>query len=137
MKLTWTPSLAIGHELIDSQHIQIFGHFDEFAEGCANGRAKETLILLHGKLKEYADTHFREEEEIMQTSNYPEIEEHKREHRVFQKDIMRLAKEIKAENVTIMDIIQTNKFLVSWLTKHVQERDQSFGEFLRTSATGQ
>lgn len=135
MELTWTPALQIGHDLIDRQHIQLFGYLDELTEGCAKGRAKQTLILTHSKLKEYADAHFRDEEELMQTSSYPDIEKHRREHRVFQKDIIRIAKKITAENVTLMDIIQTNKFFISWLVNHVKESDQRFGDFLRDKAT--
>lgn len=137
MELTWTPDLAIGHNSIDRQHIQLFGYLDEFAEGCTKGSARETLISLFGKLKDYANAHFCEEEKLMQTVNYPEIEKHQREHGVFKKDLMMLKNKITAENITILDVIQMNKFLVSWLVNHVKESDQRLGVFLRNLSADQ
>ena len=130
MELTWTPALKIGNDLVDSQHIKLFRLFDEFAEGCAKGQARETLIALHASLREYAGSHFRDEEDLMQSSGYPELENHRRAHAVFLKDLQRLANQVSTEKVTLIDLVQTNKFLVSWLVNHVKNTDQRVGRFL-------
>ena len=134
MELTWTPALRIGNEMIDSQHVELFGFFDKFVDGCANGKGKETLIDLHKSLKEYANSHFRDEEALMQSSGYPDIEQHKREHRKFQRDMSELREKISAHGVTLIDLVQTNKALVGWLVNHVKEVDQKFGSFLNDAA---
>ena len=133
MGLTWTPDLEIGHETIDRQHIQLFGLLDEFSESCAKGKAQEALILIYGQLKEYAEAHFREEEELMRTSNYPDIEKHQHGHRFFEEDLMEMGKKISAKNLTMLDVIHMNEFLVNWLVNHVKKSDKRFGDFLRDS----
>ena len=137
MELTWTPALKIGHDEIDRQHVELFGLFDAFVEGCASGRGKETLIKLHKSLKEYAVSHFRDEEALMLKSGYPGIEQHKREHRKFQRDIQELNGKIGAQGITLIDLVQTNKVLVNWLVNHVRDTDQKFGVFLSEAAAGE
>ena len=130
MELKWTPALSIGHDMIDSQHIELFSLFDKFIEGCAKGEGKPTLLKLHASLKEYTNTHFRAEEALMQGSNYPGLARHQREHQKFQKDISEISGQISDQGPTLISLVQTNKALVSWLVNHVQETDQKFGRFL-------
>lgn len=130
MELKWTTALEIGHEIIDDQHKELFGAFDEFVDGCANGKGKETLLKLHEHLALYTKNHFQEEEALMQGSGYPDLESHRREHQRFQKDLADLRGKISAEGATLMSLVQSNKVLVAWLVNHVQDTDQRFGHFI-------
>lgn len=131
MELNWTPALSIGHEEIDSQHIALFKHFRDFVDGCSQGDAKETLIELHARLKDYADQHFAAEEALMQQVGFPDLDMHRRKHQVFRQRLADIRQQIAAQGPTLMNIIQTNKTLVTWLVEHVQELDQSFGAYLK------
>ena len=131
MELSWTPALRIGHDIIDNQHKELFSVFDNFVEGCAIGEGKETLLKLHKKLDDYTMTHFQEEEALMQRYKYPELPQHKRAHQKFQKDLLELSREISEKGPTLMNLVQTNKALVSWLVNHVQDSDQRFGDFIK------
>ena len=66
MELTWTTALSIGHEEIDQQHIALFDNFHKFINGCSKGEARETLIELHDRLKDYADHHFAAERALLE-----------------------------------------------------------------------
>jgi hemerythrin len=70
----------------------------------------------------------------MLSSGYPDIGQHKREHRKFQRDMSELSERISAHGVTLIDLVQTNKALVSWLVNYVQAVDQKFGSFLKDAA---
>ena len=131
MELTWTPALMIGHDMIDSQHIELFSVFDKFVDGCAIGEGKETLRKLHNSLREYTKIHFREEEALMQRYKYPELSQHKREHQRFQNDLLELSRQFSDQGPTLMNLVQTNKALVSWLVNHVQNTDLRFGDFIK------
>lgn len=130
MQLTWTPALSIGHEEIDKQHIALFDFFADFINGCSKGEARETLIELHDRLKDYAEHHFAAEEALMQQVKYPGFEQHKRKHQSFRQRLAEIRQQISSEGPTLMNIIQTNKTLVAWLVQHVQDLDQSFGDYL-------
>lgn len=130
MEITWTPSLRIGHDKIDEQHVELFGLFDALVEGSVKGEAKETLIVLHDRLKEYAEVHFRDEEALMQQANYPKFAQHKRAHDTFRNRLAEIRQQISTQGPTLMVLIETNKALVSWLVNHVKEVDQLFGQYL-------
>ena len=51
MEVSWKPSLRIGHDLIDSQHVELFRLFDEFIAGSAKGTGKDALLELHQALQ--------------------------------------------------------------------------------------
>ena len=137
MELVWTPALSIGHEEIDKQHIALFGFFRDFVDGCSQGEAKETLIELHARLKDYAEHHFALEEALMQQVKFPDLDLHRRKHQSFSKRLADIRQQISSEGPTLMNIIQTNKALVTWLVQHVQDLDQSFGEYLKENPPGQ
>lgn len=135
MELSWNPSLKIGHDIIDSQHVELFGLFDAFVDGCANGAGKETLLQLHQGLIDYTINHFQAEEGYMAEVGYPKLQQHQREHQRFKGDLAAIRKQISQEGPTLMALIQTNKALVSWLVNHVRDKDQNFGEFLADRET--
>jgi len=137
MELIWTPALSIGIEEIDKQHIALFGFFGDFVDGCSRGEAKETLLELHDRLKDYVDHHFQAEEALMQQVNFPDLDQHRRKHQSFRECLADIRQQISSQGPTLMTIIQTNKALVAWLVQHVQDLDQCFGEFLKEHPPGQ
>ena len=137
MEIKWTLALKIGHDVIDSQHIELFSLFDNFVDGCAKGRGKDSVLELYQSLKEYIEKHFRDEEAMMASSDYPGLEQQKREHLKFQREISELGVTISQQGVTLMELVQMNKLLVNWLISHVQNVDQKFGEYLRETASGE
>jgi len=136
MELIWTPALSIGNEEIDKQHIALFGFFGDFVDGCSKGEAKETLLELHDRLKAYTEQHFQAEEALMQQVNFPDLEQHKRKHLIFQERLADIRHQISNQGPTLLNIIHTNKALVAWLVHHVQDLDQCFGEFLKEHPPG-
>lgn len=136
MELSWNSSLLIGHDLIDSQHVKLFRLFDEFIEGSAHGAGKDALLELHQALKDYTTEHFQAEEVLMEEAGYPKTGQHRRDHQRFKGDLAALRVQISQQGPSLMNLVQTNKTLVSWLVNHVQDKDQSFGDFLADRKTG-
>ena len=137
MEIKWTPALKIGHDVIDSQHIELFSLFDAFVDGCAKGQGKASVVDLYESLKDYVEKHFRDEEALMARSGYPGLEQQKRDHQNFQRQVSEPGKTISSQGVTLMELVQMNKLLVNWLVSHVQDVDQKFGEYLRETASGE
>jgi hemerythrin len=135
MEIKWTSALEIGHDVIDSQHIELFGLFDKFVDGCAKGQGKDSLVELHQSIQVYVENHFRDEEALMEKSGYPGLEQQKREHLKFSREVTELGETISRQGVTLIELVQTNKLLVNWLRSHVQNVDQAFGDYLRDQAS--
>ena len=135
MEVRWTPDLNTGHETIDKQHVELFALFDKFVEGCSKGSGKDSLLQLHHSLQEYVDEHFRDEEALMASTNYPGLEQQVREHQMFKRELFALGEKISTQGVTLMELVQMNKLLVNWMVTHVQNVDKKLGEYLRDKSS--
>jgi hemerythrin-like metal-binding protein len=66
MGFEWEPSLAVGHEVIDAQHQELFKRVNTLLEACKAGRGKEEILGVMEFLEAYIGEHFRAEEQEMQ-----------------------------------------------------------------------
>jgi len=96
---------------------------EELLEILESFKSSPTLGLeLVDKLDEYIDHHFRLEEKYMEVTAYPDIDRHKRLHRIFSENVkkMELSRHIIEEGFhdeKFRDHI--SGFLHDWLMKHL------------------
>lgn len=131
MALEWTPKLAVGHPLIDSQHQELFRRFDELLEACQQARGKDRIESLLEFLGTYVVTHFQAEERLMDRHDYPGAEAHKAEHRYFTGRLDLLREDLRSGGASSQLVISTNQTLLNWIIKHIKNVDVEFGAFLR------
>ncbi len=124
--LKWTPELSLDHPMIDEQHQKLFDIVNILIDkkGTDQEFIKQTLI----NLREYSQLHFSEEEAILAKQNYPNIEDHKFEHRFFIRRISRFCKEVVDENNELSD--KMLEFLADWIKHHTFEEDQDYKKYL-------
>ena len=82
----FTDDCLLGVEMIDSEHRELFRIINETQELLENeilddkyNRIQEMME----RLKEYAEQHFRHEEEYMESIHHPELELQRQQHIVF------------------------------------------------------
>ncbi len=130
MTLRWTKALAVGIEVIDAQHQELFRRAGEFVDGLA-GRSRQDVGLLLGFLRSYAVTHFGEEEELMRTAHYPGYHVHKAQHDRFLRDLLAMSRRQEkrgaAAGVPAEDLAG---WVSSWLTDPVSRVDAELAGFL-------
>ena len=92
-KLSWSDSLAIGIDEIDRHHQELIGIRNKLVDCCKQDNAahSETFHDILADLFEYSRTHFRAEEALMQSIEYPEFASHKDEHHQFIEHIVDLS----------------------------------------------
>jgi hemerythrin-like metal-binding protein len=93
VSLTWSDDFAIGHPVIDAQHRELVGHIDRLARSVRTQQTAEFKELLPF-LGQYAQTHFRTEEELMAKYGYPFASEHIWQHKRFVEYYLHLNDEI-------------------------------------------
>jgi hemerythrin-like metal-binding protein/PAS domain S-box-containing protein len=125
--LIWTDQLRIGVDAIDRDHQIIATMTNRILNHVAD--PEELNDALH-ELVDFAALHFRREEVIMATCNYPDIVSHSQEHQrhlVELKDIADLAlKHGDAETQT-----QVNDILRDWLFEHIMNADTRIAKYTR------
>jgi len=124
-QFVWKSSFAIGIEEIDRQHKLLFTYLNE-----ALAHATETAGIF-GKLKAYAGEHFAGEEKLMRKINYPSLEVHLRQHRLFEDQIEQLEKALdNSEKQTIITLVS---FLKDWFLEHILVEDTNYANYMRAT----
>lgn len=121
---TWKDSFNIGIEEIDRQHRT----FLEYLNACqqqvsgADGSCIDAEML--GRLKEYAASHFRFEEELMQSMGYPEIEHNEQQHKYFEAKIEELGTGLDQGGKAHYESVLA--FMRDWFLRHILEEDKKY-----------
>ena len=129
MPIIWKKEFNTGIEKIDSQHKKLV-HLINLLEA-AKGKQNENEIVHDAffELVEYTKVHFADEEKYMEEINYPKIVEHKAQHKVLVKQVIRILNLLKNGNINIGDKLIL--ILNNWLVKHILDHDLEFGKHNR------
>lgn len=126
--IEWKDSFNIGVEQIDCQHRQLLSRINDLFEACANHQGKEKIEETLGFLKEYTIEHFGSEEQLMESIDFPHLNEQRKQHAEFVKAILELEQQVKTNGVSVLSTIKLNRTLVNWLVQHIQKCDQLIGD---------
>ncbi len=126
--ITWNPALETGLALVDTQHrslIEILNNAAGLAVSHSPPSPSQTEEL-RKRLMEYADIHFRTEEEWMDLLDIAvqSVSRHKAAHLSFIKNVdISFNSLLSGQKTGIIDVIA---FLSSWLITHILGEDQAF-----------
>lgn len=129
--LIWDDRLATGDPVIDDQHAQLHDLVMELGIIAEQG---EDRVLLGEALFEiiaYAGTHFRAEEELMESVGYPELDRQRGLHQEFAADLAMTSERFGQGDLTV-NAAQLRDDLHHWLRTHVWEEDMKLATYLRS-----
>ena len=135
MPIQWRPDLSIGYDVIDNQHKELFVRVNRLLEAMTKGEGKQEVEKVVNFLGEYVMTHFKDEEGLMQKSNYPDFASHKAFHTQLIRTYTDLKVKINYEGVTPATTILVQRQLGDWLVNHIGKQDQAFGAYLKSLGT--
>jgi len=127
----WSEDLACGYELIDLQHKHLFSLINSLDESLQKPITREELSLLLADLLEYTEFHFRCEEELMRSLDYPHLFEHRTIHEKLTKQVRDLQFRLGHEESTLAVFFDVSSFLADWLKHHIKENDITMIKFVR------
>jgi hemerythrin len=127
----WDPSLALGHAVVDAQHETLFFHAARFLRMVERGEVQDGGRELLGFFADYAQVHFRLEEDLMRSTGFPAEAEHALEHERFAARLGELSREVEA-GASREALERLGLLLEAWLHDHVGVSDQRLGEHLRS-----
>jgi len=130
MALEWTDKIAVGVDVIDDQHKELFNRTNKLLETCKNGGDQEEVIVALRFLEDYVGKHLKEEEILQRAHDYPDYEAHKEQHQIFLQKVADIKADIDERGATLVNVMKTTNLFVTWLTKHISKEDKKLGEFL-------
>lgn len=116
-------------ETIDYQHHYFFKLAGRILESLREGQDSGYLRELLSELNEFAKFHFRSEERLMKFVDYPDYENHRKEHMDLLQKLSINEGELSLE-FTEEKIHQFFKFLTNWFKNHTETVDKKFVDYL-------
>lgn len=128
MLVRWDEKYRVGNDQIDQEHQYLFELMNAFYDGYLEKRDRAQLLILLNRLVDYAQRHFRNEEALMKSSGYADVEAHSARHE-------KLVEQVFDLNTRLSDRAfnpehDTVAFLKGWLTDHIVHQDLLLGAHL-------
>ena len=127
----WDETYSVRVHQCDSQHKKLFEIINQLADAMRVGKGQAVISEIVNKLIHYTQTHFEQEEALMQQTKYPQLPAHQVLHRKLVADVQQFKRElddgVRVNTVAILD------FLKEWLTQHIQKVDKAYSEHLNAN----
>ncbi len=131
-KIIWGEHFSVGHELMDAHHKQLIGYTNELID-CINrqdGASREHALEVMDDLNALARTHFESEEGLLQSHNYPEMNEHFRVHEQYNSMLSMYSSPDPTEE-SVRALVGVMR---SWWEDHILVEDMAYKSFLKACA---
>ena len=128
---TWNKTFSVGHDLIDSQHQELFMAINNLMQACRSGIRTDfdTGVAF---LKNYVVKHFSDEEEIQISNEYPDYPDHKKMHENFKTAVGHFSAQWLIRGPTEAVLQDVRAQVGSWLINHIKAQDVKIGAFIRS-----
>lgn len=132
--LVWKEQYNVGVEQLDADHKSIFETINTYYENIQNNTNPAIIYTILKKLQKYTRTHFKHEEEVLKSLNYPEFESQVKAHAALLRDTECLIDQYHNQTPGIaMDLFQ---FLKAWWSGHILTMDSKYSTFLTNATDG-
>jgi hemerythrin len=128
--ISWNPSLSVGVDEIDSQHVELYKRLNSFLEAVANGYGRLEAEPILKFLVDYCLVHFGAEEFYMKNYNYPGYAFHKTAHEGLTDSVLDMVEQVNA-GIAGEHVLTLTENLGDWVGRHIQKMDKMLGVYLR------
>lgn len=121
--LEWSDEYLIGVEELDFEHKDLFDRLNELHKELARHDDKAQIEDCLGEIHARVLAHFALEEKFMRDTNFPNYEQHKRQHDDFLEVIVEIIDEFRTgSELSYGDALEAQ--LQHWIIHHITSSDQ-------------
>lgn len=128
--------MATGSETVDGQHKMLILHINQLETMLKDFRPEPRNIQfahsLVGFLEQYANTHFRFEEQCMECLLCPAHELNKEQHAHFIEFFGRFHQKYQAEGFSLEAFQELHRTISAWITSHILRIDTQLKPFAKS-----
>jgi len=125
--ITWSEEYELGFKTIDEQHQVLVGLINELYSAFIDAEAMEAISGILDKMLDYTGYHFKTEEDFFLKNNYPDIENHKKEHELFVEKTKSFINKFSQDDAELTYDVMN--FLRGWLLAHIQGSDKEYSRY--------
>lgn len=122
--IKWDDKYSVKNEKIDNQHKKLVALINKLNAAMLLGQSKNIIEEIIAELADYTVTHFTDEEKHMESIGYSDLENHKKIHKNFVNQVLKVQNDIKSGKSTVS--IELIDFLKQWLVEHIMETDKKY-----------
>lgn len=123
--MEWDKTMSVGVEELDEQHRKLIDLINEAYEAIQT-HDEHAMTSLIAKMRDYANLHFKTEEEYLKEYNYPDFQAHKFHHVKFNNDV----DEFQRKQFQRTNLSQIFVYLSRWLTSHIMNEDKKYSAYM-------
>ena len=132
--IEWKDEYQTGIPLVDDSHRELVDLINRLYEHLQTGRSGATVVDFLGELYATVKTHFVEEEEIMNSLKYDEVEHHSHEHEKLLDEICEIM--FAYQDGVVDDIQSLAGRLDDWFSTHFHTQDVRLQRFIDAQPDG-
>lgn len=126
--LTWNHDCVVGVRAMDDQHSILLDTLNELRLALVRGRGREHVAEIFERLIEFTRMHFWSEEQLLERTGYPLLEEHRAAHHRLLSDMIQRARGLQyGESGQTHHLL--NYLRASYLD-HMEMVDRLYGVYL-------
>jgi hemerythrin len=128
--VVWDEKYATGIDLIDNQHKELFSLTNELFRACLGGEAAVQVVFKEtmGRMVDYVRFHFSAEQDLLQKINYPDFQEHKKQHDTLVVKILEAVTEYSEGKKLVPN--QFVRTLRDWILGHIAHYDRLYASYI-------
>lgn len=127
--LAWDESISVKVKLFDDHHKKLIEMINSLYVSMERGEGNNVLLPIVDELVKYTAYHFSAEEETFAKYNYPDAEQHKKQHESFVAKALELADGLKKGSSVLTN--EVLDFLQDWVVTHIMKVDSLYSDFLK------
>jgi hemerythrin len=127
-QIRWNPEWETGYPLIDEQHRQLLGEFNEFITASHQDMHGQHVANLLEFLVDFLDSHCEEEEHQMLATKYARYTEHKLFHDGLRRKVRDLAETFRKDPGAVE--AATIDLVLDWMDNHINVEDKLMARHL-------
>ncbi|OIQ71452.1 bacteriohemerythrin [mine drainage metagenome] len=124
----WSDTLSTQVARMDRHHKKLFEIANAIAENLQHGADRQSISHIFAALVDYTDYHFRAEEQLMASYNYPALAQHRCRHAELSSQVCAYRDALLAGQMADKDSF--GRFFEAWLVEHIMDEDHKYGVFL-------
>jgi methyl-accepting chemotaxis protein len=127
--IDWSDLLSVGVNEMDDEHKELFNRINDLLKSLLGQGEDQNIADLVGRINEYIEFHFRDEEKMLESYNYPGLAEQKKLHAIYEHEFDMIEKQLRAGDFDAGLLIQIQDKIVNWLLNHIAKVDKKYGIF--------
>jgi hemerythrin len=125
--IEWNERYSVGVRILDQHHQHLAGLINQLSEQKDDNIRSEKTVDILTALVNYAEYHFRHEEDLMAAAAYHELDAHRQEHQHFCEVI---AETCYGATLGIIGVKELFAYLTRWWKNHILLEDMKYKSVL-------